>query len=222
VSQSTHTCDVEIDGVPPEARQGHIVPNITSHSLVAVASLCDAGCLVLFSAKHFYIFYKNKVVHTGDRDSTIKLWMVNFGKTHQPTAPLPDNIPREFFAGNVHHTTNKRESLRFLHACCGSPTISTWTKAIDNNQFTTWPGLTSAAVRNFLPTSIATIKGHMNRTRKNVRSTQPKDESSDFSPKREEKVKQIYVKKVELAKDPGTVYTDATGRFPHPASSGMN
>ena len=62
----------------------------------------------------------------------------------------------------------------------------------------------------------------MNRTRKNVRSTQPKDEASDFNPKREEKVKQIFVKKVELAKDPGTVYTDATGRFPHPASSGMN
>ena len=32
----------------------------------------------------------------------------------------------------------------------------------------------------------------------------------------------IFMKKFELAKDPGTVYTDATGRFPHPASSGMN
>jgi hypothetical protein len=92
---------------------------------VAVASLCDAGCLVLFSAKHFYIIYKNKVVHTGDRDGTTKLWMVNFGKKQQVTAPLPDNIPRELFAGNVHHTTNKREPLRFIHACCGSPTIST-------------------------------------------------------------------------------------------------
>ena len=77
-------------------------------------------------------------------------------------------------------------------------------------------------VHTFLPPSIATIKGHMSRTRKNVRSTQPKDETSDFNPKREEKLQQIFVKKVELATYSGTVYTNATGRFPHPSSSDMN
>ena len=67
VSQSTHMCDLHIDGVPPEACQGHIVPKIISHSLLTVTSLCDSDCLVLISAKTFYIIYKNTVTHTGDR-----------------------------------------------------------------------------------------------------------------------------------------------------------
>ena len=49
----------------------------------------------------------------------------------------------------------------------------------------------------------------------------PKDESADSNPKRKGEVKIICVKKVDIAKDPGTVCTNAIGRFPHPASSGM-
>ena len=45
-------------------------------------------------------------------------------------------------------------------------------KAIENNQLTTWPGLTAEAVRKHLPDlAPATDKGHMKRKRKGIQST---------------------------------------------------
>lgn len=46
---------------------------------------------------------------------------------------------------------------------------------MDNDQFVSWPGLTSEAVRKYLPESIATVKGHMARPQQFIQSsTRPK------------------------------------------------
>ena len=47
--------------------------------------------------------------------------------------------------------------VRYLHAACFAPVPSTWTKAIRNNNFITWPGLTVDLVNKHLPTSMATV-----------------------------------------------------------------
>jgi hypothetical protein len=60
-----------------------------------------------------------------------------------------------------------------LHACYFSPVQDTWLKAIQNGRFATWPSVTVENVRNYLPKSDATAKGHMNQIRQNIRSTQP-------------------------------------------------
>jgi hypothetical protein len=52
-----------------------------------------------------------------------------------------------------------------------SPTIDTFCKAIDNDQLIGFPPITSSQVREYLPESTATAKGHMNRLRKGTRST---------------------------------------------------
>eukprot|EP00978_Attheya_sp_CCMP212_P042956 scaffold271738_cov67-Attheya_sp.AAC.1 len=50
--------------------------------------------------------------------------------------------------------------------------MSTWCKAIDaGGHFATWPELTSKQVRAHLPTTIATLKGHLDQTRANAQST---------------------------------------------------
>ena len=49
----------------------------------------------------------------------------------------------------------------YLHCACFSPAPSTWTTAIDAGFFSTWPGLTSQLVRQNLPKSVATAKGHL-------------------------------------------------------------
>ena len=67
---------------------------------------------------------------------------------------------------------------RFLHAACFSPVPSTFIKAIKNNHFSTWPGLTSELITKHLPMSIATAKGHLNQERQNIQST--KTPSTDF------------------------------------------
>ena len=79
---------------------------------------------------------------------------------------------KEHMAENAYAMTSKESLIRYLHQCLFSPTKKTLVKAIENNQLTTWPGLTSDAVRKHLPdSSPATDKGHMKRQRKGIRST---------------------------------------------------
>ena len=66
---------------------------------------------------------------------------------------------------------SKMDLARYLHATCFSPVKSTWTKGIDNNHFSTWPGLTSRLILKNLPLSQATVQGHIKRERQGLQST---------------------------------------------------
>ena len=46
---------------------------------------------------------------------------------------------------------------KYLHATCLSPVQSTFVKAIKNNHFISWPGLTTDLIQRNLPKVIATI-----------------------------------------------------------------
>jgi hypothetical protein len=61
-------------------------------------------------------------------------------------------------ANKVVHSTTMRDHILFLHAACFSPTLETWLLAISRGHFITWPGLTTANVRRYLPKSEATQK----------------------------------------------------------------
>ena len=43
---SSHTCKLDIAGLPEEARVGHIIPGMKGHSLILLTQLCRAGCQV--------------------------------------------------------------------------------------------------------------------------------------------------------------------------------
>ena len=74
--------------------------------------------------------------------------------------------------------STKRELAQYLHKACFSPAISTFLTAIKNNHFTTWPGLTEDLIKNHLPVSEATVKGHMKEERHGLQSTQPRKQST--------------------------------------------
>jgi hypothetical protein len=57
---------------------------ITSHILVSVGKLCDEGCQALFLEKSVIITGDNKILMTGHRDKTTKLWFIPLS---QPTTP---------------------------------------------------------------------------------------------------------------------------------------
>lgn len=48
IAKSTHTCDLDIPDLPPEATRGHIVPELAHASLIGIRVLCKAGCKVIF------------------------------------------------------------------------------------------------------------------------------------------------------------------------------
>ena len=77
--------------------------------------------------------------------------------------------------------------------------------------FTSWPGLMSKAVAKCLPKSIATSKGHLGQTRKNIRSTQS---SKPKIPEPEvEQLEQPTHLLFASIKPIGRVYTDQNRRF---------
>ena len=84
----------------------------------------------------------------------------------------------------------KIDLVRYLHACCFSPVISTWLKAIENKHFTTWPGLTTDLVKKHLQQSSATVQGHTKRERLGLQSTTTPRQSHD---KELEEVRKKYI-----------------------------
>jgi hypothetical protein len=75
-------------------------------------------------------------------------------------------------------------------------------------------------VKKYYPETTATAKGHMNQTRKNVRSTKPKPEpfeTYDASPLKGRKQRDIFTKVYDVR---DTIFSDQTGEFPTRSLSG--
>ena len=89
------------------------------------------------------------------------------------------NKPTPFMsASNVYALSTKVDLVKYLHIAFWIPNPDTWFKSIDQGFFATFPGLTTALVKQHLPKSVATQKGHMKMARKNVRSTKSTRDSA--------------------------------------------
>eukprot|EP00804_Cyclotella_cryptica_P025596 CCRYP_002824-RB/>CCRYP_002824-RB protein AED:0.38 eAED:0.38 QI:0/-1/0/1/-1/0/1/0/350 len=107
-----------------------------------------------------------------------------------------------------------------MHAVCGYPVKSTWIKAIKAGNFVGWPLLTEKTVAKYYPDTDETPKGHLNQTRKNVRSTKhhaaPFEQANSTS-LRGKKVQDIYTSVYNVRE---TIFSDQTGQFPTRSSRG--
>ena len=84
-------------------------------------------------------------------------------------------------ANSVYDLPSIEQAIKWMHAVCGFPVKSTWLKAIKAGNFIGWPLLTERNVSKYYPETLETPKGHMNQTRKNVRSTKPKSMPLELS-----------------------------------------
>ncbi len=101
-----------------------------------------------------------------------------------------------------------------MHAVCGYPVKSTWLKAIKAGNFVGWPMLTKRNVQKYYLKTIKTAKGHLNQTRKNVRTTKVKAtplETCDTSYLHGKKVRDVYTQTYMVQE---TTFSDQTGQFP--------
>jgi hypothetical protein len=121
------------------------------------------------------------------------------------------------------------ELVRFAHAALFSPALTALQKALDRNFIHDFPGLTSLTLRNYPPPSIATIKGHLDQSRKNQRPTNktpdplpllPHDDiDTDSYPQPASRTHHCFAATISTTQT-GQVFSDLTGRFLTPASSG--
>jgi hypothetical protein len=139
---------------------------------VSLGQLCDHGCDYVLLNKHYASVVKDGITSViGLRDPSNGMWLVDLEPSGSPT-PLPEQHPTyQHYAHSAYEQKTKVQLIDFLHRACFSPPISTWTQAIEKNFFATWPGLTAEAVCKYLPKSLATAKGHLKASPKNLRST---------------------------------------------------
>jgi hypothetical protein len=77
-------------------------------------------------------------------------------------------------ANSVYDLPSTKQAIKWMHAICGYPVKSTWLKAIKAGNYVGWPMLNERNVQKYYPETIEISKGHLNQTRKNVRSTKAK------------------------------------------------
>jgi hypothetical protein len=101
-----------------------------------------------------------------------------------------------------------------MHAVCGCPVKLTWLKVIKAGNYIGWPMLTERNVQKYYPKTTETAKGHLNQTRKNIRSTKVKakpPETCGISHLHGKKVRDVYTQVYMVRK---TMFSDQTCQFP--------
>ena len=227
---STHHAELPIPSLPIQARRAHIVPALKSHSLVSIGTLCDAGCEVNFTTTTVTVRHNKNIVMSGTRTPP-GLWHFAI-PAHQST---PTSRPDHYTALSAIGYPNASELVAYAHAAMFSPALSTLEQALQKGYIRNIPGLTAQTLRRHPPRSVATAKGHLDQTRKNLRSTKattrststnsPKDTpdiDNDVFPEHSEKSHDCYVAVHNLETTTGKIYTDQTGKFPCTSASGNN
>jgi hypothetical protein len=171
----THEADLDLPMLPPAARHIHIVPELASSSLISMGQLCDAGCSVAFTATDVNVSVNDTVVLTGHRTPNTLLW-------HFPL-PIPTPAPPvNHSALATIDSATPAELVAFAHAALFSPALSTLHRALSKGFITNFPGITPTLLRKHPPQSIAMIKGHLDQTRQNQRSTKQPTTAPPIAP----------------------------------------
>ena len=220
--ESTHTCLLDLPQLPLEARRAHIIPQLASHSLISVPTLCNAGCHVHFAENECTISYKNNTIMCATKCDNTNMWMIPLS-TPQHIIPPTNNHTHDVnnTVNNCTHfrnTSTQHEYATFIHQALGSPPASTLLQALERStELITIPGLTKQLITTHLRRVIATDKGHMRRVRQGIASTrpnQPTDESPQLHPPIELASHAVFCFAVLTDTTAGTMYTDLTGNFP--------
>jgi hypothetical protein len=229
--QATHTVNLPFEQLSLGARHAHVLPHLTTHSLVSIPKLADAGYTTVFHPGNLgvTIHSKRKPVLQGWRDEN-GLWKLGYNdplvmskqRKHNNSAKKTSlNIERpNKTAANVYSLPSISWVIIYLHAAAGFPTKPTWLKAIANGNYKSWPGVTTANVKKHFPESIETQKGHMKKQRQNVRLTKVQVFGQDEEHIKLDRLLKKHNIMVKVIHAHTTMYTDQTGCFPVQSSHG--
>jgi hypothetical protein len=78
--QSSHTCNLILTDLPPQARQAHILPGLAHNSLISVGKLCYNYCSVTFTQDQVTVSKNGIHLMYAARDPKSRLWRVNLSQ----------------------------------------------------------------------------------------------------------------------------------------------
>jgi hypothetical protein len=215
---STHTAELPLPALPPEARKVHIFPSLGTN-LVGVTPLTQAGCTVTFTGTQCTIKCPGSEAikcHATPQG----LWALQIQELSTHT--------QEMACPTIGNSCTPGDIVAFHHAALFSPALSTLTTALLKGFIPPLPGLTVALLRKYSPNLEATAMGHMDNIKKNVRSTKKvrfqatqEDETGVFPPPQADNTRSnmCFLASTEPKH---IVYSDQTGRLPHPSNTGNN
>ena len=74
--QSTHIANMNLPTLSSEAKIGHVIPYLSSVSLLSIGQLCDDDCLALFTKEKVFIFKQNTLLLKGQRNHFNGMWTI--------------------------------------------------------------------------------------------------------------------------------------------------
>ena len=153
-------------------------------SLMSVGKTLDNGNVSVFTKEGVKLYNeedvlitcKSKPILVGKRDERgrYRIPLIHQKGQWQPQVPNKRTKKHLQQANSVYDLPSTEEAVKWMHAVCGYPVKSTWLKAIKAGNFRGWPMLTVRNVSKYYPETTETPKGHLNQSRKNVRSTKIK------------------------------------------------
>ena len=138
---------------------------MTTHNLLSVGQLCDAGCTATVTRDNIEVSHNDQVIITGTRSAETTLWHMDLPSEVDPQSQFP------YHANAAIGNNTAANMVAFMHAAFFSPAISTLEKALQKGYINNIPGFTQATLKKYPPQSAAMIKGHLDQTRQNIRST---------------------------------------------------
>ncbi|KAI2502115.1 hypothetical protein MHU86_12345 [Fragilaria crotonensis] len=244
---STHEAELDVPALPLAARRVHIVPALAHVSLLSMGQLCDAGCRVTFDAVAVTVHLHEHLLLTGTRSLPTGLWHLSLVSPVADASDMPvtaNSATAPFLCSSscsstTVHSATPSELVAFAHAALFSPALSTLHGALDRGYLSAFLGLTSRKLTAHPPHSVAMIKGHLDQTRINQRSTkahkpappprQPTsapDNAADLlcqfppSDHGNHRTHHCFASIIEPAA--GQIHTDQTGKFVVASSTGNN
>jgi hypothetical protein len=107
IMTSTHEANLDIPKLPDSATRAHIVPELSTHSLLSLGQFCDAGCTATIDQDTIDIFYQNEMVLSGQRSPDTTLWHIEY--------PIDDK-PQIHYANNTIGRITTANIVAFMHA----------------------------------------------------------------------------------------------------------
>jgi hypothetical protein len=198
------------------------------HSLMSVGKTANNGMISIFTKEGVTVHKEQDILITCKGESILigvrddhgryRIPLVQQRGQWQPRHSSKNARQALRQANSVYDLPSTEQAVKWMHAVCGYPVKSTWTKSIKAQNFVGWPILTERNVNKYYPDTNETSKGHMNQTQKNVQSTKRAPmESFNSKEMHGKKVRAVYVKVYDARE---TTFSNQTGKFSTRSKSG--
>jgi hypothetical protein len=182
-SKAKYVTQLSFQQLSAQAMQAATLQNFPM-ALMSVGKMANDGTVSVFTKK-VSMYSRKKTCSSHARanpsSSELEIAMVD-AKYHWCNNGDNDNRdvhPKKAWktlrqANSIYDLPSTKQATKWMHTICGYPVKSTWPKAIKAGNYVGWQMLNEHNIQKYYPKTIKTANGHLNQTRKNVRTTKAK------------------------------------------------